>query len=252
MGQLTGRTALITGASSGIGRAAAQRFVAEGARVYVTGRRSEALEESVRELGDQAIAVPNDVSDLDDIDALFARIAADAARLDIVFANAGGGDADQPLHSLTPEAFDRTFGTNVRGTVFTVQRALPILNDGASIVLVGSSSARRGTAGFGVYSATKAAIRQFGRVWAAELAPRGVRVNTVVPGPTDTPGLRGLAGNPEQADEFVGRLAGSTPLGRAADPAEIADAVLFLASSQSSFITGSELFVDGGEVQVYP
>jgi NAD(P)-dependent dehydrogenase (short-subunit alcohol dehydrogenase family) len=252
MGQLTGRTALITGASSGIGRAAAQRFVAEGARVYVTGRRSETLEESVRELGDQAIAVPNDVSDLDDIDALFARIAADNARLDIVFANAGGGDADQPLHALTPEAFDRTFGTNVRGTVFTVQRALPILNDGASIVLTGSSSARRGTAGFGVYSATKAAIRQFGRVWAAELAPRGVRVNTVVPGPTDTPGLRGLAENSEQADEFVGRLAGSTPLGRAADPAEIADAVLFLASSQSSFITGSELFVDGGEVQVYP
>jgi NAD(P)-dependent dehydrogenase (short-subunit alcohol dehydrogenase family) len=140
----------------------------------------------------------------------------------------------------------------VRGTVFTVQKALPLLNDGGSIVLTGSSSARRGTAGFGVYSATKAAIRQFGRVWAAELASRGLRVNIMVPGTTDTPGLRGLAENPEQAIEFVDELVGSTPLGRAADPSEIANAVLFLASDQSSFVTGSELFVDGGEVQVYP
>ncbi|UEJ83323.1 glucose 1-dehydrogenase [Brachybacterium halotolerans subsp. kimchii] len=252
MGQLAGRTALITGGSTGIGLATAQRFIAEGARVYLTGRRREALAAAAGELGDRAITVRNDVSDLDDLDALFARIAADGNRLDVLFANAGGGEANQPLHSLQPDAFDRTFGVNVRGTVFTVQRALPLLNEGASIVLTGSSSARRGTAGFGVYSATKAAIRQFGRVWAAELAPRGVRVNTVVPGTTDTPGLRGLAEDSDRADAFVGELANGTALRRAADPAEIADAVLFLASDQSSFITGSELFVDGGEVQVYP
>jgi NAD(P)-dependent dehydrogenase (short-subunit alcohol dehydrogenase family) len=252
MVQLPGKTALITGASTGIGFATAERFIAEGARVYLTGRRKEVLDAAAQELGDQAIPIQNDVSELDDLDRLFDRIAADGNRLDILVANAGVGEANQPLDSLTPEAFEHTFGINVRGTVFTVQKALPLLNDGGSIVLTGSSSARRGTAGFGVYSATKAAIRQFGRVWAAELASRGLRVNIMVPGTTDTPGLRGLAENPEQAIEFVDELVGSTPLGRAADPSEIANAVLFLASDQSSFVTGSELFVDGGEVQVYP
>jgi NAD(P)-dependent dehydrogenase (short-subunit alcohol dehydrogenase family) len=252
MGQLTDRTALVTGGSTGIGLATARRFIAEGARVYITGRRQESLDAAARDLGTRATAIRADVSDLDDLDRLFEQIAADGNHLDILFANAGGGEADQPLDSLTPEAFDRTFGINVRGTVFTVRKALPLLSDGGSIVLTGSSSAHRGTDGFGVYSATKAAIRQFGRVWAAELAPRGLRVNTLVPGPTDTPGLRGLAGDPEQAGAFVDDLASSTPLGRAADPAEIANAVLFLASDQSSFMTGSELFVDGGEVQVYP
>ncbi|MGK4188073.1 glucose 1-dehydrogenase [Rothia koreensis] len=252
MGQLTDKTALVTGASSGIGLAAAERFIAEGARVYITGRRKDVLDTAARDLGDQAIPIQNDVSDLDDLDGLFDRIAADGHRLDVVFANAGVGEANQPLDSLKPLAFDNTFGINVRGTVFTVQKALPLLNDGGSIVLTGSSSAHRGTAGFGVYSATKAAIRQFGRVWAAELAPRGLRVNTVVPGTTDTPGLRGLAENSERSGGFVNELASGTPLRRAADPSEIANAVLFLASDQSSFITGSELFVDGGEVQVYP
>jgi NAD(P)-dependent dehydrogenase (short-subunit alcohol dehydrogenase family) len=252
MVQLPGKTALITGASTGIGFATAERFIAEGARVYLTGRRKEVIDAAAQELGDQAIPIQNDVSELDDLDRLFDRIAADGNRLDILVANAGVGEANQPLDSLTPEAFEHTFGINVRGTVFTVQKALPLLNDGGSIVLTGSSSARRGTAGFGVYSATKAAIRQFGRVWAAELASRGLRVNIMVPGTTDTPGLRGLAENPEQAIEFVDELVGSTPLGRAADPSEIANAVLFLASDQSSFVTGSELFVDGGEVQVYP
>jgi NAD(P)-dependent dehydrogenase (short-subunit alcohol dehydrogenase family) len=252
MVQLPGKTALITGASTGIGFATAERFIAEGARVYLTGRRKEVLDAAAQELGDQAIPIQNDVSELDDLDRLFDRIAADGNRLDILVANAGVGEANQPLDSLTPEAFEHTFGINVRGTVFTVQKALPLLNDGGSIVLTGSSSARRGTAGFGVYSATKAAIRQFGRVWAAELASGGLRVNIMVPGTTDTPGLRGLAENPEQAIEFVDELVGSTPLGRAADPSEIANAVLFLASDQSSFVTGSELFVDGGEVQVYP
>ncbi|WP_407320123.1 SDR family oxidoreductase [Isoptericola halotolerans] len=252
MRQLTDKTALVTGASTGIGLATAERFVAEGAHVYLTGRRKQELEAAARVLGDRATAIQNDVSDLDDLDKLFERIADDGKRLDVLFANAGGGEADQPLDSLTPEAFDRTFGINVRGTVFTVQKALPLLNSGGSIVLTGSSSARRGVVGFGVYSATKAALRQFSRVWAAELAPRGLRVNTVVPGPTDTPGLRGLAKNSGQEHALLDDMASSTPLGRTADPAEIANAVLFLASDQSSFITGSELFVDGGEVQVYP
>lgn len=252
MGQLTDKTALVTGASTGIGFAAAERFVTEGACVYLTGRRKQELESAAQALGDRATAIQNDVSDPEDLDRLFERIADDGNRLDVLFANAGGGEAGQPLDSLTPETFDHTFGINVRGTTFTVQKALPLLNNGGSIVLTGSSSARRGIVGFGVYSATKAALRQFSRVWAAELAPRGLRVNTVVPGPTDTPGLRGLAENPDQAGELVDALSSSTPLGRAADPAEIASAVLFLASDQSSFITGSELFVDGGEVQVYP
>jgi len=252
MGQLNNKTALVTGGTSGIGLAAAKRFVAEGARVYLTGRRKPELDAAAEALGDRAIAIQNDVSDLDDLDSLFRRIAGDGNRLDVLFANAGGGEANQPLDTLTPEAFDHTFGINVRGTVFTVQKALPLLNDGGSIVLTGSSSASRGVAGFGVYSATKATLRQFGRVWAAELAPRRLRVNTVVPGPTDTPGLRGLAEDPDHTAALLDGMASSTPLGRTADPAEIANAVLFLASDQSSFITGSELFVDGGEVQVYP
>lgn len=252
MGQLNGKIALVTGASSGIGLATAERFVAEGAHVYLTGRRKQELDAAAESLGDRASAIQNDVSDLVDLDRLFERIIDDGNRLDILFANAGGGEAGQPLDTLTPEDFDHTFGINVRGTVFTVQKALPLLNDGGSIVLTGSSSARRGVAGFGVYSATKAALRQFSRVWAAELAPRGLRVNTLVPGPTDTPGLRGLAEDPGQASTLLDGMASSTPLGRTADPSEIANAVLFLASDQSSFITGSELFVDGGEVQVYP
>lgn len=252
MGQLTNKTALVTGGTSGIGLAAAKRFVAEGARVYLTGRRKPELDAAAEVLGDRAIAIQNDVSDLDDLDRLFQRIADDGNRLDILFANAGGGEANQPLDTLTPEAFDHTFGINVRGTVFTVQKALPLLNDGGSIVLTGSSAASRGVAGFGVYSATKATVRQFGRVWAAELAPRRLRVNTVVPGPTDTPGLRGLAEDPDHAAALLDGMASGTPMGRTGDPAEIANAVLFLASDQSSFITGSELFVDGGEVQVYP
>ena len=252
MGQLTDKTALVTGGSSGIGLATAKRFVAEGALVYVTGRRKAELDATAEALGDRAITIQNDVSDLDDLDNLFRRIADDGHRLDVLFANAGGGELGQPLDALSPEAFDHTFGINVRGTVFTVQKALPLLNDGGSIVLTGSTSASRGVPGFGVYSATKATLRQFGRVWAAELAPRRVRVNTVVPGPTDTPGLRGLAKDPAQAAALVDGMADSTPMGRAADPAEIASAVLFLASDESSFMTGSELFVDGGEVQVYP
>lgn len=252
MGHMTGKTALVTGGSTGIGLAAATRLVEEGAHVYLTGRRTRELEAAAEALGERAIAIRNDVSDLDDLDRLFARIADDGRRLDVLVANAGGGESGQELETLTPESFDRTFGINVRGTVFTVQKALPLMVDGGSIVLTGSTSARRGVPGFGVYSATKAALRQFARVWAAELAPRGLRVNVIVPGPTDTPGLRGLAGDPEQVAPMLGGMARSTALGRLGSPTEIAEAVLFLASYRSSFITGSELFVDGGEVQVYP
>ena len=245
MGQLAGKTALVTGGSTGIGLATARRFVAEGARVYLTGRREAELEAAARELGDHAVAVRSDVSDADDLDRLFALIADAGDGLDVVFANAGVGDF-APLDELTPEVFDRTFGINVRGTVLTVQKALPLLRPSASIVVTGSSSARRAIAGFGVYPASKAALSQLVRTWAAELGPRGVRVNTVVPGSTDTPGTRGL--DPENQDAVLKGFAANTAPGRVGDPAEIAAAVVFLASSESSYITGSELTVDGGEL----
>jgi NAD(P)-dependent dehydrogenase (short-subunit alcohol dehydrogenase family) len=245
MGQLDGKTALVTGASTGIGFATARRFAAEGARVFITGRRKDVLDAAAEQLGERAIPVVGDVSDPSDRDRLFGEVSANGAGLDVVFANAGLGEL-ATIDDLTPKALDYVFGVNVGGTVFTVQKALPLLNEGASIVVTGSSSAYRGTPGFGVYSATKAALRQFVRVWAAELAPRGVRVNIVIPGPTDTPGLRGIG-----QEEFLQSAADSTALGRLGDPDEVAAAVLFLSTAQSSFMTGSELFADGGEVQVY-
>jgi NAD(P)-dependent dehydrogenase (short-subunit alcohol dehydrogenase family) len=249
-GQLASKVAVVTGGSTGIGFAAARRFVQEGARVFVTGRRAGELDAAVAAIGEGAVGVQSDVSDPDDLDRLFARVAEEVRGIDVVFANAGGGEL-ATIEEITPEGFDRTFGVNVRGTVFTVQKALPLLNKGASIVVTGSTSASRGTPGFGVYSASKAALRQFVRVWAAELAPRGVRVNAIVPGPTDTPGLRGIAADPSQVPGLLDGMADMVPLGRVADPAEIADAVLFLASDRSSFTTGSELFADGGEVQTF-
>lgn len=244
MDQLNGKTALVTGASSGIGLATARRFVDEGARVYLTGRREAELDSAARDLGPNAVPVRTDVSQGADLDQLFDRIKQDGHGLDVVFANAGGGEF-AALDELTPEGFDRTFMTNVRGTVFTVQKALPLLNDSASIVVTGSASAHRGIPSFGLYTASKAALGQFVRVWAAELSPRGVRVNTIVPGPTDTPGLRGLA--PDHQDAMLQQMAEATTLGRVAHPEEIAAAVLFLATNESSFVTGTELVADGGE-----
>ncbi|GAA4663299.1 MULTISPECIES: SDR family NAD(P)-dependent oxidoreductase [Amycolatopsis] len=245
---MTQTTALVTGGTSGIGRAIATRLAGEGAHVFVTGRRQAQLDALVAELGDRVTAIRADVSDLDDLDRVYAAIGARGEGLDVLVANAGGG-AFATLAELKPEDFDQTFGTNVRGTVFTVQKALPLLTPGASVVVIGSTSAARATPAFGVYSASKAAIRQFSRVWAIELAERGIRVNTLTPGPTDTPGLAGLAPDPGQARALLDGEAGRVPLGRLGQPSEIADAVAFLASPQAKFITGTELFVDGGESQ---
>jgi NAD(P)-dependent dehydrogenase (short-subunit alcohol dehydrogenase family) len=247
MAQLQDKTALITGGSTGIGLATARRFVAEGAHVFVTGRRQAELDEAAEALGPGATPVRGDVADLDDLSRIVDLVAERGRGLDVLFANAGGG-AFTHLEKLTPADFDQTFNINVRGTVFTVQKALAVLNDGASIILTGSTSAHKGTAAFGVYAASKAALSSFARTWAAELSERGIRVNTVVPGPTDTPGLRGLAPHPDQASQLLDSMAAGVPLGRIGTTDEIANAVLFLASEQSSFVTGSELFVDGGEV----
>lgn len=249
MGQLQNKTALVTGGTTGIGLATARRFAAEGAHVFVTGRRQAELDAAVTELGENATGIRGDVADLDDLDRVFAAVAERGRGLDVLFVNAGGGRF-ATLEELTPAGFDETFGVNVRGTVFTVQKALPLLNDGASVVITGSTAASKGAPSFGVYSATKAALRSFTRTWAGELADRNIRVNAIAPGPTETPGLSGLAPEPSQAPGLLTALAGNVPLGRLGRPEEIANAVLFLASDQSTFITGTELFVDGGEVQL--
>jgi NAD(P)-dependent dehydrogenase (short-subunit alcohol dehydrogenase family) len=248
MNQLAGKTALVTGGTSGIGLAAAQRFAVEGAHVFTTGRRQAELDQAVTSIGHGVVGVRGDVSDLNDLDAIYAEIAQRGRGLDVLFANAGGGSF-ATLEDLDAAHFDQTFAINVRGTVFTVQKALPLLNEGASVILSGSTAATSGTPAFGVYAATKAAIRSFGRTWVVELAGRSIRVNVIVPGPTETTGLRELAGDATQADGLIAQLGSGLPLGRVARPNEIANAVLFLASDQSSFVTGSELFADGGEEQ---
>ena len=249
MGQLDGKTALVTGGSSGIGLAAARRFAAEGAKVYLTGRRQEQLDEAVASIGATAIGIRSDVSDYDQLDEVFGVIAAAGGGLDVLLANAGGGEF-AALEEITPQHYRETFDRNVGGTLFTVQKALPLLNAGASIVLTGSTSASNGTPAFSAYAASKAAIRSFGRTWAAELAGRGIRVNTLIPGATETPGLAGLAPDAAAAESMFKGMAATIPLGRLAHPDEIANAALFLASDQSSFMTGGEIFVDGGEEQL--
>ena len=249
MGQLSGKTALVTGGSTGIGLAAAQRFAAEGATVFITGRRQEQLDEAVASIGPSAIGIRGDVTVPADLDGVFEAITARGAGLDVLYANAGGGEFG-PLGEITREHFVDTFDRNVGGTLFTVQKALPVLNPGASIVLTGSTAASNGTPALGVYAASKAAIRSFGRTWAAELAGRGIRVNTIVPGSTETPGLVGLAPDAEAATAMLEGMAAGIPLGRVGRPEEIANAALFLASDQSSFMTGGEIFVDGGSEQI--
>ncbi|MEU1532348.1 SDR family NAD(P)-dependent oxidoreductase [Streptomyces fagopyri] len=249
MGQLTGKVALVTGGTTGIGLAAAKRFAAEGAQVYVTGRRKPELDAAVQDIGSGAVGIQGNIADLSDLDRLYAAVEQDGRGIDVLFANAGGGEFSR-LEEVTEEHFDQTFGVNVRGLLFTVQKALPLLNEGASVIVPGSTAATSGAEAFGVYAATKAAIRSLARTWANELKGRGIRVNVIVPGPIDTPGLAGLAPDTEQAGQLKDFLASQVPLGRMGSTDEAAAAVLFLASDQSSFTTGSELYVDGGLNQV--
>ncbi|MET9494450.1 glucose 1-dehydrogenase [Streptomyces sp. NPDC006552] len=250
MGQLDNKTALVTGGSTGIGLAIARRFAAEGATVHLTGRRKAELDAAVAQIGDRAIGVQGDVSHLDDLDRLFAGIRERGGRLDIVVANAGVGDYG-PLGEITEEEYERTTSVNLKGTIFTVQKALPLLSPGASVLLLSSSAALRAAPGLGVYAATKAAIRSLARTWAAELADRGIRVNALTPGPVTTPGGDELrAAFPQDGRHAAAEPVAPTPLGRAGHPDEVAATALYLAGDQSSFTTGAELFVDGGATQL--
>lgn len=245
---LSGKIALITGGTSGIGLAAAQELAAQGAQVYITGRRQQELDAAVATLGSTAVGVRADASSLTELDAVYALIAKQSGRLDILFANAGGGDM-MPLGAITEEHFDRIFATNVRGVLFTVQKALPLLVDGASVILTGSTVSIQGTENFSVYSASKAAVRNFARSWSLDLKNRGIRVNVVSPGPVRTNGLGGLVPE-EHRQGLFDSLAAQVPLGRLGEPEEIAKVVAFLASDAASFVNGIELFVDGGMAQV--
>lgn len=249
MGRLQGKIAVITGANSGIGLAAAKLFATEGAHVFMTGRRKKELQPAVAEVGKNARGVECDISKLADLDHLFATVRDEAGAIDVLFANAGGGEFVK-LGSITEQHFDKTFSTNVKGTLFTVQKALPLLKDGGSIILTGSTAATKGTPGFSVYSASKAAICNFARSWILDLAPRKIRVNVLSPGATSTPGWHGLAASEDAHQDMVSFVKSTTPLGRLGEPEESASAALFLASDDSSFVTGSELFVDGGSAQI--
>ncbi|WP_268240639.1 SDR family oxidoreductase [Micromonospora sonchi] len=241
---------MVTGGSTGIGLASAVRLAAEGAYVFITGRRKTELDAAVETIGSAAAtAVTGDIANLDDLDRLYETVHSRGRGLDVLFANTAIAEF-VPLDQITEEHFDTLFGINVRGTLFTVQKALPVLNEGASVILNGSTNGDVGAEAFGVYAASKAATRSFARTWANELKGRGIRVNTITPGPTDTPGLSGLASDEAQAGVFRQHLAAQVPLGRLGRPEEIAAAVAFLASDQSSFITGSSLYVDGGVNQI--
>jgi NAD(P)-dependent dehydrogenase (short-subunit alcohol dehydrogenase family) len=249
MSRLEGKIALITGGNSGIGLATAKQFVNEGAYVFVTGRRDSELAAAVKAIGRNATGVRGDVSNLADLDRLFAQIKQEKGKLDIVFANAGIGKL-AAFGDITEELYDLTFDINVKGLLFTVQKALPLLPDGASIILNASIVASKGLAANSVYSATKAAVRSFARTWTTDLKARRIRVNAVSPGSTDTPGLSNLMASGEAGQQRMKMIPNAVPLGRFGTPDEIAKAVLFLASDDSSYVTGTELFVDGGFAQV--
>src|SRR5215470_16404544 len=246
---LQGKIAVVTGGSSGIGLATAKRFVKEGAYVFITGRRESELAAAVKEIGQNVTAVRGDVSNLDDLDRLFAQVRREKGKLDVVFANAGVAKY-APLGTVTEELYDALFDVNVKGLLFTVQKALPLLPDGAAIILNASIVASKGLAANSVYSATKAAVRSFARTWTTDLRQRRIRVNAVSPGATDTPGLNDLLASSPVGDERRRMISSIVPLGRFGTPDEIAKAVVFLASEDSSYVTGTELFVDGGFAQV--
>ncbi|KOU08571.1 short-chain dehydrogenase [Streptomyces sp. NRRL F-5755] len=248
MYQLKDKTAVVTGGGTGIGLATAVRLAAEGAHVFITGRRKAELDAAVETIGAaRATAVAGDISDLTDLDRLYDAVRARGRGLDVIFANAATASL-VPLEQITEEDLAHVFDINVRGTLFTVQKALPLLNDGASVILNASTAADNGAEGFSLYAASKAAVRSFARVWANELKGRGVRVNAISPGPVDTPGVTNLVGQ-ENAADLRAKLAADTALGRMARPEEIAAVVAFLASDQSSFILGANLYADGGENQ---
>jgi len=249
MRKLQGKVAVITGGSSGIGLAAAKLFAKEGAYVFITARRQKELDEAVKIVGSNITGVQGDVSKLADLDRLYEAVKAKERRIDIVFANAGVGEF-APLGSITEPHFDKLFSINVKGLLFTVQKALPLMPDGGSIILNASIASIKGTQAFGVYSATKAAVRSFARSWTNDLKERKIRVNALSPGPIDTPIFDGLAPTKEGVDKIKDGFISTIPLGRLGEADEIAKAALFLASDDSSFITGIELFVDGGRAQV--
>jgi NAD(P)-dependent dehydrogenase (short-subunit alcohol dehydrogenase family) len=247
MSKLTGKVAVVTGGSSGIGLAAAQRLVEDGAFVFITGRREAELAEAAALLGERGAAIRGDVSKLADLDRLFSVVKDRKGRIDILFANAGVAEG-APLGEITEEHFDRHFNINVKGVVFTVQKALPLLSEGASVILSSSIVGSKGLPNRSVYSATKAALRSFARTWTSDLKDRRIRVNVVSPGATDTPGLREL--NHATGEALASAYRDRIPLGRMGRPEDIAAAVSFLASDEASYVAGTELFVDGGFAQV--
>jgi NAD(P)-dependent dehydrogenase (short-subunit alcohol dehydrogenase family) len=249
VGKLEGKVALVTGGSSGIGLATAKRVVSEGAHVFITGRRGAEVAAAAKEIGGNATGVQGDVSNLADLDRLYSQIKREKGTLDVLFANAGVAKY-APLGTITEELYDAIFDINVKGLVFTVQKALPLMPDGASIILNASIVGSKGLPSNSVYSATKAAVRSFARTWTTDLKDRRIRVNAVSPGSIDTPGLRGLLASSETGQQRLKMISNAVPLGRLGTPDEIAKAVVFLASDDSSYVTGTELFVDGGFAQV--
>jgi NAD(P)-dependent dehydrogenase (short-subunit alcohol dehydrogenase family) len=249
MGKLNGKVALVTGGNSGIGLATAKQFAIEGAYVFISGRRESNLARAVQEIGENVTSIQGDVSEPADLDRLFSQIKKEKGRLDIVFANAGVARYGQ-LGEITEELYDSIFDINVKGLLFTVQKALPLLTDGASIILNASIVASKGLPANAIYSASKAAVRSFARTMSTDLKARQIRVNAVSPGPTDTPGFNELVNSSEVGQRRIKMLSSTIPLGRLGRPEEIAKAVTFLASDESSYITGIELFVDGGMTQV--
>lgn len=249
MGRLAGKVAVITGANSGIGLETAKRFVEEGAHVVITGRRKDELDKAASQIGKDVVAVQGDVSRLEDLDRLYAEVKAKFGHIDILFANAGLGQV-APLGTVTEEHFDREFDINVKGLFFSVQKALPLFKDGGSIILNSSVAGHKGIGGFSVYSATKAAVRSFARSWTSDLKDRKIRVNAISPGPIETPIFGKLGLTEEQFAEFANSIISSVPLGRVGQSKEVAAAAAFLASDESSYITGIDLSVDGGQGQV--